>query len=148
MYRSSENRENILGVDYGDVNTGLAIATDGVSVPLKVVKSLNIPYLIQEINRVVVEYKIKLMVFGLPLDHNGQDTKQSIKVRQVVNQIKKYIKVPINYVSEFGTTKEALSSGFLSQASRKSKSRNNDTRSACMILDRYLESEDYKKEKN
>jgi putative transcription antitermination factor YqgF len=138
-----ENRENILGVDYGETNTGFAISVDGVPSPLKVVNSKNLSHLLQEMSTVIVRYKIKLIVFGLPLNLDNQDTPQSMKVRQVVNYIKKFIKTPIVYVSEFGSTSSTLSSGIMTHASRKSRNKENDARSACFILQNYLD-ETYK----
>lgn len=134
-----KNKNNILGVDYGEVNTGFAVSVDGVSAPLKIVSSKNFFHFLQELQRVIQEYEIKLIVFGLPDSYDNKDTKQSIKVRQVVNNLKKYIKIPFDYVSEYGTTSEALANGIISNMSRKSRNKRNDHYSANLILLNYLE---------
>lgn len=140
MSQYLKNKFNVLGVDYGDTNTGFAVSVDGVSSPLKIVNSKNFFHFLQEIQKVIEEYNIKLIVFGLPDSYDQKDTKQSIKVRQVVNNLKKYIKIPFEYISEYGTTSEVLANGIVSNMSRKSRNKKNDHYSANLILMNYLES--------
>jgi putative transcription antitermination factor YqgF len=90
--------------------------------------------------KVIQVYDIKLIVFGLPDSFDNKDTKQSIKVRQVVNNLKKYIKIPFDYISEYGTTSEALANGIISNMSRKNRNKRNDHYSANLILRTYLDS--------
>ena len=141
MSQFLKNKKNILGVDYGDVNTGFAVSVDGVSSPLKIVNSKNFFHLLQEIQKVIQVYEIKMIVFGLPDSFDNKDTKQSIKVRQVVNNLKKYIKIPFDYISEYGTTSEALANGIISNMSRKNRNKRNDHYSANLILRTYLDSQ-------
>jgi putative transcription antitermination factor YqgF len=141
MSQFLKNKNNILGVDYGDVNTGFAVSTDGVSAPLKIVNSKNFFHLLQEMQKVIQVYDIKLIVFGLPDSFDNKDTKQSVKVRQVVNNLKKYIKIPFDYISEYGTTSEALANGIISNMSRKNRNKRNDHYSANLILRTYLDSQ-------
>ena len=140
MSQFLKNKFNVLGVDYGDTNTGFAVSVDGVSSPLKIVNSKNFFHFLQEIQKVIEEYNIKLVVFGLPDSYDQKDTKQSIKVRQVVNNLKKYIKIPFEYISEYGTTSEVLANGIISNMSRKNRNKKNDHYSANLILMNYLES--------
>jgi len=142
MSQYLKNKFNILGVDYGEVNTGFAVSVDGISSPLKIVSSKNFFHFLQELQRVIQDYNIKLIVFGLPDSYENKDTKQSIKVRQVVNNLKKYIKIPFEYVSEYGTTSEALANGIISSMSRKSRNKKNDHYSANIILMNYLENKE------
>ncbi len=141
MSQFLKNKKNILGVDYGDVNTGFAVSVDGVSSPLKIVNSKNFFHLLQEMQKVIQVYEIKMIVFGLPDSFDNKDTKQSIKVRQVVNNLKKYIKIPFDYISEYGTTSEALANGIISNMSRKNRNKRNDHYSANLILRTYLDSQ-------
>lgn len=139
MSQFLKNKFNILGVDYGDTNSGFAVSVDGVSAPLKIVNSKNFFHFLQELQKVIQEYEIKLIVFGLPDSYEGKETKQSLKVRQVVNNLKKYIKIPFDYISEYGTTSEALANGIISNMSRKSRNKRNDHYSANLILVNYLD---------
>lgn len=133
------NKDKILGIDYGLVNTGLAICDIDVISPLKIVNSKNFAHLQTEISLVIAKNRITKIVIGLPLSYDGTENSQSLKVRQFVNNLKKFIKIPIIFVNEFGSTQEFLSNGVVSKLSRK-KTKNNDHYSAAIILEYYLES--------
>jgi putative Holliday junction resolvase len=139
MSQLQENREKILGIDYGLVNTGLAICDVDIVSPLKIINSKNFTHLQTEISSVITKNRITKIVIGLPLSYDGSENPQSTKVRQFANNLKKYIKLPILFVNEFGSTQEFLSNGVISKMSRK-KTKNNDHYSAAVILEYYLES--------
>lgn len=139
MYHSQGSKENILGIDYGLVNTGLAISEGGIVSPLKIVNSKNFAHLQTEISSVVVKNKITKIIIGLPVSANGSENPQSLKVRQFANNLKKYIKVPMEFMNEYGSTQEFLSNGIISNISRQ-RAKKNDHHSAAIILEFYLES--------
>jgi putative Holliday junction resolvase len=138
MSQLQNNNENILGIDYGLVNTGLAISENGIVSPLSIVNSKNFNHLQSSISTIVLKYKINKIVVGLPLSASGLENPQSLKVRQFVNNLKKYIKIPIIYINEYGSTQEFLSNGVISNISRR-KVKNNDKYSAAIIIQYYLE---------
>lgn len=138
MSQLQNNNENILGIDYGLVNTGLAISENGIVSPLSIVNSKNFNHLQSSIATIVLKYKINKIVVGLPLSASGLENPQSLKVRQFVNNLKKYIKIPIIYINEYGSTQEFLSNGVISNISRR-KVKNNDKYSAAIIIQYYLE---------
>lgn len=139
MSQSPNNNEKILGLDYGLTNTGVAICEGSIVSPLKIINSKNFVHLQTEISNLILKNKINKIVVGLPLSVNGTENPQSLKVRQFVNNLKKYVKLPIVFVNEYGSTQEFLSNGIISGISRK-KAKNNDHYSAAMILEFYLES--------
>lgn len=141
MSQFLKSKKNILGVDYGDVNTGFAVSVEGICSPLKIINSKNFFHFLQEIQKVIQVYDIKLIVFGLPDSFDYKDTNQSLKVRQVVNNLKKYIKIPFEFISEYGTTSEALANGIISSMSRKNRNKRNDHYSANLILRTFLDSQ-------
>lgn len=134
----TKNNENLLGIDYGLVNTGVAICDGGVVSPLKIINSKNFNHLQTELATLILRNKINKVIIGLPLSASGSENPQSLKVRQFANNLKKYIKVPIVFVNEYGSTQEFLSNGVVTQISRK-KAKNNDHYSAAIILEYYLE---------
>ena len=139
MSQSQNSKESILGIDYGLVNTGIALCEHGVVSPLTIVNSKNFNHLQSSLASLVIKNKISKIVVGLPLSANGTENPQTLKVRQFVNNLKKYIKIPIVFVNEYGSTQEFLSNGVVSNASRK-KIKNNDKYSAALIIEYYLES--------
>jgi putative holliday junction resolvase len=128
--------EVLLGVDYGEVNTGLAFGRAGSVSPLKVVNSKNTPHLISEIGKVVISTKVSKIIVGLPTTLDGKETAQSLKVRQFTNLLKAKLKKPIEYVSEFATTSESIQGAIRSGISKKRR-KTNDHLSAALILKRY-----------
>jgi putative Holliday junction resolvase len=139
MSQSLNNKENILGIDYGLVNTGVALSESGIVSPLMVVNSKNFNHIQSILSSLIVKNKITKIVIGLPLSASGSENPQSLKVRQFVNNLKKYIKIPIIYVNEYGSTQEFLSNGVISNISRR-KIKQNDKYSAAIIIEYYLES--------
>lgn len=142
MSQSQDNKEVILGIDYGLTNTGIAMSIDGVVSPLKIINSKNFNHFQSELAKLILQYRAKKIVIGLPLSHDGKENKQSIIVRQVVNNLKKYIKTPFIYINEYGTTQSFLSNGFISGVSRKARNKQNDSHSAALILENYFDSLD------
>ena len=63
MSRFLKSSYNILGVDYGEVNTGFAVSVDGVSAPLKIVNSKNEEsYIVHQYDRFGFDDKKKISV--------------------------------------------------------------------------------------
>jgi putative Holliday junction resolvase len=139
MSQSQNNNERLLGLDYGLSHTGVAICESGIASPIKIINSKNFNHLQSEISALIVKNKINKVVVGLPLSATGHENDQSLIVRRFVNNLKKYVKIPIVYVNEYGSTQEFLSNGIVSSISRKKK-KNNDAYSASIILEYYLES--------
>ncbi len=139
MSPSRETKETILGIDYGLTNTGLALSIDGVVSPLKIINSKNFTYFQSEISSLIIKYRIKKIIVGIPLSYDGKDNKQSLIVRQTVNNLKKYIKVPFIYISEYGSTQSFLANGIMSNISKKTRNKVNDHYSAAIILESYFE---------
>ena len=128
--------ELLLGIDYGEKNTGLAFGRAGSASPLKVLNSVNKPQLISEIGKIAVSQKVTKLVVGLPLTADGKETAQSLKVRQFTNLLKAKLKKPVEYVSEFSTTTESVQGAIRSGISKKRRN-TNDHLAAALILKRY-----------
>lgn len=63
----------ILGVDYGDVRTGIAVCdkTEFLSSPVCVIKESYMPKLIEKLKVVILDKKPELIVVGLPKNMDG-----------------------------------------------------------------------------
>lgn len=128
--------EVLLGIDYGEKNTGLAFGRAGAVSPLTVLDSRDEGQLLAQIGRFVVENKITKIIMGLPLTLDGKETSQSIKVRRFTKVLKIKLKKPVEFISEFGTTKESIQRAIRSGISQKRR-QTNDHLSAALILKRY-----------
>lgn len=129
----------VLGIDYGETNTGLAFGriSNGLTSPLEVLDSRDVEALIAKIGRYVVENRVTKLIVGLPLTLDGKDTPQSLKVRRFSKLLKARLKKPVAFVSEHGTTQEAIEGAIKSGFSMKGRKKN-DNLSAALILKRYF----------
>lgn len=127
----------ILGIDFGDTNTGLALGRNGLVSPLKIVSGKNSENLMHEINRVVVENKIEQLVVGLPLTPDGKDTPESLSIRKLSKLLRLATKRPVNFQNEYGTSIEALEEAIDLGVPQKKRG-SNDHLSAALILKYYF----------
>lgn len=133
----SQKEEGILGIDYGTANIGLAFGRDGVVSPIRVISGKNANSAISEISRVVKEYGASKIVVGLPLTADDKETPKSLEVRKFVKLLKAKIKLPVEFVNEFYTSKDASIVMLNVGVSQKGR-RVDDHYSASLILKRYF----------
>lgn len=134
---SQNNSELILGIDYGETNTGLAFGRAELASPLEVLNSKDEHILVTKINKIIAQNKIDKVVIGLPLNVDGKETKQSLKVRQFAKALKVLVKKPVEFVTEYGTTKDSIENAIKAGISQKRR-KTNDHFSAALILKRYF----------
>lgn len=143
--QEKENRYKdkfIVGVDFGDITTGLALGKNGMIVPVRSVRSKDKMFAVQQILRFARENKASTVVVGLPLSVDEKDTKQSIKVRRIAKILRARLGIPIIFVDEFGSTNEAEEEAIDSGLPRKSRKKV-DSISASIILKRFFSDEGY-----
>lgn len=145
MTQDTESRftnKFVVGVDFGDVTTGLALGKNGVVTPVKSVMSKDKMFAVQQILRLAKENKASAVVVGLPLSIEGKETPQSIEVRRFAKILKTRLGTQVLFVDEFGSTneaeEEAIDAG-LPQKSRKKV----DSISAALILKRFFSDEGF-----
>lgn len=136
--KNVRNSPMILGVDFGETNTGLALGRNGLVAPLAVVSGKNSDSLISQINTVVVENKVEKIVVGIPLTADGKETKESLDIRRVAKLIKVSTKRPVLFQSEYDTSKEALKEAIGNGVSKK-KRETNDHLAAALILKHFYD---------
>lgn len=123
---------NILGVDYGQKNIGLAWVQTGLDVVLPFGQIQNHKSeILNEFKKIIKEEKIDKVVFGLPLTLEEMGENENTKrIRKFANRIKKATGVEIDFADERLTTAEAVEmGGDLSL----------DEKAAMLILQTYLE---------
>ncbi|OGC50494.1 hypothetical protein A2716_04800 [candidate division WWE3 bacterium RIFCSPHIGHO2_01_FULL_40_23] len=136
----NEGSEKVLGVDLGDRNVGLAFGSSGLTMPLTRISSTNREEILGSILKTVIDNKINKVIVGLPLLPDGKSTPQTLKVRTFVKRLKSKLRVPVETVDEFMSTKEALKKAVDFGASRKGRNIL-DSLSAEIIVKRYFESQ-------
>ena len=122
-----------MGIDYGARRIGLAVA-DGemnIATPLGVILKENDAQAIAEIQIVFKQERVDRVIMGLPLAHNGSETKESFEVRAFAEKLKGEVSVPMAFENEMLTTRMATHAGV--------RKEDTDAASAALILQSYLD---------
>jgi putative Holliday junction resolvase len=131
----------IIGVDFGSKNIGLSISDRDVNMasPLGVILRKTNKYVIQNFEKIILENNVSAMVFGLPLNSDGNETAFCKSVRSFVLEMEKVIDIPIYFYNEFLTSNAAESILFddLKQGFRSVK-KNVDRVAAVVLLQDFL----------
>ncbi len=141
-YLGTEKR--FMGIDYGDVNIGIAISDVGrqIASPYKMLKNKSYAELFKEIEDIIIQMNVCVVVIGLPLQMNGDEGETSVKVRNFAKNLSEAISdIEIVFMDE------RLSSGMIEKMlvrdfdlSRKKRKDVLDKLAAAEILQRALDS--------
>ena len=125
---------NILGVDFGTKRIGLAWANKevGVVLPYGQIRGADREEMMLKLAKFIKEEKIDKVVFGLPLSLVGEESSNSRRVREFVDELKKNIDVPVDFYDE-------RYSSFAADQMEGGTTR--DEKAAMIILTDYLEAE-------
>lgn len=141
VYEENFALSRILGIDYGDVRTGLALsdALGLTAVGLKTVRAEGRKKLIAEIRNVVEEYGVTEIVVGDPVNMNGTRGERSEKAQDFAKNLKKELKITVELLDERCTTMSAHV--ILNETDTCGKKRKAviDTLSAEIILQNYMD---------
>lgn len=120
---------NILSVDYGQKNIGLAWCDNGIGAPLPfgVVKGGDI----FELVKIIKTEKIDKVIIGLPLGMDGKEKANTARVREFGEKLKKEISVSVEFYDERFSSQ---------QADRSEGGVSRDEKAALIILQSYLDS--------
>lgn len=122
---------NILAVDYGQKNIGLAWCDTGIGAPLPFGNIKNEISNIKNLCDLIVKEKIDKVVIGLPLGMDGKEKVNTARVREFGEKLKKQISVPVEFFDERFSSQ---------QADRSVGGVSRDEKSALVILQSYLDS--------
>ena len=131
----------ILGVDFGEARTGLAI-TDSLQIiasPFKTLKYKDINKLINKLADIIYSEDIEKIVVGLPIGTSGKDTRRTKITRKFINKLKNSLNIPVEMFDERFSSDEArdiLIQQGIKTGHAKAKV---DSTAAAIILRRYLD---------
>lgn len=122
----------ILALDLGTRKTGLAISDLDKTMAFMrpEIFHLSDQELIAEIKKIIQNENIQELLVGLPLSLSGQMDEKN-KVFQIIKKIESEISLPIKKIDERLSTKQAIS--------RSSKREEDDSQSALILLQNYLD---------
>lgn len=136
-------RKRILGIDYGDVRTGIAVSDENqfLASGITTLKATGDSKLIEQILPYIEQYDIEMIVLGDPINMNGSRGIRSEKVHLFAQRLQLRCDIPIAFMDERTTT--IVAHTIMNETNTKGKKRKNsvDTLSAEIILQNYLDAQ-------
>ena len=132
----------ILGIDYGDARTGIAI-TDALNITAQGLETIHNEgsdkVILRRLDEIIEKYEVDTIVIGKPINMNGTPSKRTEKTEQFIHKIKcKYNKCKIEIIDERLTTVAAHKTMNFLDINKNKKKNIVDTISAVYILETYL----------
>ena len=92
----------ILGIDYGDSRTGLAI-TDSLNITAQGLETINNrgsdKIILKRLDEILNQYEINIIVIGRPINMNGTESERTEITDKFIHKLKcKYNKIKIETV--------------------------------------------------
>ena len=132
--------KRIMGIDYGDARTGIAISDLLCSIvgSTTVIHSRKDEKTLEEIKKLVAEHDVGSIVMGLPKNMNGTEGPRAELCRAFAQRLEEETGLPVKLWDERRTTVEAHN--ILSAHNYHGKKRKNtvDAVAASLILEGYL----------
>ena len=133
----------ILGIDYGEARTGVAI-TDSLNI---IVQGLETIYnkgsdkiILKRLDEILKQYDIDTIVVGKPINMNGTKSERTIVTENFIHKLKcKYNKLKIETIDERLTTVAAHKTMNFLEVNKNKKKNIVDTISAVYILETYMD---------
>ncbi len=129
-----------LGLDLGTKTLGLAISKGTIATTLKTIRYNDINKLIDELKQIISEYKIDLIVLGLPKNMNntiGPRALETIEFKEKLEQLNYNVVLQDERLSTVSAHNYMISENL----SRKKRKKKVDALAATIILQTYLDKE-------
>ena len=132
----------ILGIDYGDARTGIAI-TDALNITVQGLETIHNKgsdkIILKRLDEILKQYEVDTIVIGKPINMNGTKSERTEITEKFIHKIKcKYNKLKIETVDERLTTVAAHKTMNFLDVGKNKKRNIVDTISAVYILETYL----------
>ena len=134
--------ERILGIDYGDVRTGIAVS-DPLGITAQALETIkhgeNRKMLLNRIEEIIKEYNIAKIVIGYPKNLNGTEGPRIEKTEAFIKKLVDKFGIPVIKWNEWLTTVSAHRDMTFMNVKTKNKKAIVDTLAATHILQNYLD---------
>lgn len=132
----------VLGIDFGEKRLGLAISDEShtLATPLTVYERTNQERDLKFLSDLVVQYQIREIVLGLPLNMDGSLSEKAQQALEFKRVLEEHLKVSVSTFDERLTTAEAERVLLQADLSRKKRKTKRDALAAVLILQGYLNS--------
>lgn len=134
-------RGRLLGVDFGDTRTGLALSDPSglLASGLDTIRSVGLEKTAEAVARVATEQKVVAAVVGLPRNMDGTEGFRAERCREFATRLSDLASIPVAMLDERLTTVSA--SRYLNETNTRGAARKSviDTLSAQIILQNALD---------
>lgn len=135
-------KNRIMGLDYGEARTGVAIS-DLLGITAQGLESIahgnNEKMLLNRIGEIITEYQVEKIVIGYPLNMNATKGPRAEKTDKFIEKLKNRFKIEVIKIDERLTTVSAHRTMTELAVSKDKKKKIVDTISAQYILQMYLD---------
>lgn len=102
---------NLLGIDYGKKNMGIALGNTEVKIasPIEVIPHKSTEFVLDRIQELIKEEGIECIIIGLPINMKGEDTEQTQEIRNFKEILAQHITIAIEFEDERFTSRMAHS---------------------------------------
>jgi len=131
----------ILGIDPGKKNIGISISDPNqkIATPLKIILMKKFKKFIEDLNRVIMDYEIKGIVVGNPINMDGSIGPRSQSAKDFAQNISKMTNLPITLWDERLSSDGAFSLMDELDINSSKKTKKLDQHAAAFILQGYLD---------
>ena len=135
--------KRILGIDYGEVRVGLSLSdlTQTIAQPFKTIMYKNINNLLDQLKEIIIENEVEKLVVGIPYNMKGEDTKQTLKVKEFISFLEFNLSYDIELIDERLSSIEAEKTMHKMNVKTGHNKSNIDKIAASVILQEYLDSD-------
>ena len=129
-----------IGIDLGSKRVGLALSDkmNMIASPYRTLIVKNEQDLLDQLRLIIVDFKVKTIVLGLPLNMNGEDSAQTKKVREFKSELSIF-NLPIKLEDERLSSVSAKRSLVMQHIKTGHNKSEIDKRAAAIILQQFLD---------
>lgn len=105
--------QRILGLDYGEKHTGVAISDPGLKIafPRAMWHGMTLNQVLEAIRELIVRDQVGCIVVGWPLNLKGEPTQQTQKTQRFIEFLRNSLEVEVQKIDERWSTIQAKKSG-------------------------------------
>jgi len=134
--------KRILGIDYGEVRVGISLSdlTQTIAKPFKTITYKNTDNLLDQLKEIIIENEVEKLVVGIPYNMKGEDTKQTLKVKEFISFLESNLSYDIELIDERLSSIEAEKTMHKMNIKTGHNKSDIDKIAASVILQEYLDS--------
>ena len=132
----------ILGIDYGEVRVGISLSdlTHTIAKPFRTLKYKNLDDLLVQLKDIIIENEVNKLVVGVPYNMKGENTKQTLKVKEFISFLESNLSYDIALIDERLSSVEAEKTMHKMNIKTGHNKEKIDQISASIILEQFLSS--------